>query len=147
MIYLATGLMVVWFAGLLFLTGQALNDIRLVLNDLAPDARYSDFASGFKIIVSKINPARLTRCRPTASKKSDPTSTDHVRMGRWRSHSTRMFPFLYSGVRHRSLNTLTHSSARPLRSDDLSDKGANPTQFSRRLDSQFDGSSCCVLPE
>jgi hypothetical protein len=60
MIYLATGLMVVWFAGLLFLTGQALNDIRLVLNDLAPDARYSDFASGFKIIVSKINPARLT---------------------------------------------------------------------------------------
>jgi len=61
MIYLAAGLIVVWLAGLLFFAGQALNDIRVVLNNLAPDARYSDFVSGLKIkLVSKINPTRLT---------------------------------------------------------------------------------------
>jgi hypothetical protein len=61
MIYLAIGLTVVWLAGLLFLAGQALNDIRVALNNLTPDARYSDFVSGVKIkLVSKISPARLT---------------------------------------------------------------------------------------
>jgi hypothetical protein len=61
MIYVVTSLIVIWLAGLLVLAGQALNDIRLVLNNLTPDARYSDFASGFRLrLVSRIKPASLT---------------------------------------------------------------------------------------
>jgi hypothetical protein len=41
MTYLLAGIIVVWLCGLLFLAGQHLNDIRLVLNNLAPDAQPS----------------------------------------------------------------------------------------------------------
>jgi hypothetical protein len=74
MMYLVTGLIVVWFAGLLFLAGQQLNDIRLVLNNLAPGARYSDFSDvsflGFRIVASRINPAGLTETGRAHLKKA-----------------------------------------------------------------------------
>jgi hypothetical protein len=60
MTYLVTSLIVLWLGGLLFFAGQALNDMRLVLNNLVPGTRYSEFSSGLRIMVSKINPAKLT---------------------------------------------------------------------------------------
>lgn len=63
--YVVIGLIGIWVAGLLFFVGQTLNDIRVALNNLAPDARYSDYSyvdfTGFRLkLVSKINPAWLT---------------------------------------------------------------------------------------
>jgi hypothetical protein len=41
MTYLLAGIIVIWLCGLLFLVGQYLNDIRVVLNNLAPDAHHA----------------------------------------------------------------------------------------------------------
>ena len=61
MIYVANGFLVLWLAGLLVLTGVAMNDIRLVLNNLVPGARYSDFCTGLRLrLMSRIDPDRLT---------------------------------------------------------------------------------------
>jgi len=42
MTHFATVLVVVWFAGLLFLAGRALNFTRLIYNDVAPGKNYWD---------------------------------------------------------------------------------------------------------
>ena len=42
MTYLLAGLVAIWLCGLLFLAGQHLNDVRVVLNNLAPDAQSSE---------------------------------------------------------------------------------------------------------
>jgi hypothetical protein len=42
MTYLLAGLVTIWLCGLLFLAGQQLNDGRVVLNNLAPDAQSSE---------------------------------------------------------------------------------------------------------
>ena len=42
MTHLLAGIIVVWLCGLLFLVGQHLNDIRVLLNNLAPDAQPSE---------------------------------------------------------------------------------------------------------
>jgi len=42
MTYLLAGIISVWLGGLLFFAGQHLNDIRVVLNNLAPDAQPSE---------------------------------------------------------------------------------------------------------
>jgi hypothetical protein len=42
MTYLLAGLVTIWLCGLLFLAGQHLNDIRVLLNNLAPDAQSSE---------------------------------------------------------------------------------------------------------
>jgi hypothetical protein len=69
MMYLATGLIVIWSAGILFLTGRALNFIRLVFNNLTPGKSNwssTNFFSlsivnfGFRIDVSAVDPASLT---------------------------------------------------------------------------------------
>ena len=61
MIYVANGFLVLWLSGLLVLTGVAMNDIRLVLNNLAPGASYSDFCTGLRLkLMSRIDPDRLT---------------------------------------------------------------------------------------
>jgi hypothetical protein len=44
MIYLATGLIVVWVAGLLFLVGRAFNFSRLALNNPVSDKPYWDYS-------------------------------------------------------------------------------------------------------
>jgi hypothetical protein len=51
MIYLATGLVIVWSAGLLFLVGRALNFSRLVLNNLAPGKSYWESANLFRFFL------------------------------------------------------------------------------------------------
>lgn len=61
MIYVANGLLVLWLAGMLMLVGVAMNDIRLVLNNLVPGARYSDFCDGLRLkLMSRIDPQQLT---------------------------------------------------------------------------------------
>jgi hypothetical protein len=61
MIYLATGVFVVWLAGLYFLAGRSRDNIRLALDNRAPDARPSDFRRcGFRKLASNIDPAQLT---------------------------------------------------------------------------------------
>jgi hypothetical protein len=42
MTYLLAGMVVIWLCGLLFFVGQHLNDVRVVLNNLAPDAQSSE---------------------------------------------------------------------------------------------------------
>jgi len=42
MTFALVGIIVVWLCGLLFLAGQHLNDIRLVLNNIAPGAQAAD---------------------------------------------------------------------------------------------------------
>ena len=61
MIYIADGFLVFWLAGLLVLTGVAVNDIRPILNNLVPSARYSGFCTGLRLrLMSRIDPDRLT---------------------------------------------------------------------------------------
>ena len=61
MTYLATGVFVVWLAGLYLLAGRSRDDIRLVLDNCVPDARPSDFSRcGFRKLAGNIDPARLT---------------------------------------------------------------------------------------
>ena len=61
MLYLATGVSVVWLAGLYFLAVRSWKDIRLALDNRAPDARPSDFSRrGFRKLVGNIDPERLT---------------------------------------------------------------------------------------
>ena len=42
MTYLISSLVVVWLCGLLFIAGQYLNNVRLVLNNILPDARSAE---------------------------------------------------------------------------------------------------------
>jgi hypothetical protein len=42
MTYLLAGVVVIWLCGVLFFTGQHLNDVRVVLNNLSPDAQPSE---------------------------------------------------------------------------------------------------------
>src|SRR5687768_1613206 len=42
MTYLLAGMVVIWLCGLLFFVGQHLNDVRVVLNNLAPGAQSSE---------------------------------------------------------------------------------------------------------
>ena len=64
MTYLATCLMIIWIAGLLYLAGRWMNDLRLVLNSLTPDARLADYTYsnyfGITIVAHWINPEKLT---------------------------------------------------------------------------------------
>jgi hypothetical protein len=61
MTYVATGVFLVWLAGLYLLAGRSRNDVRLALGNCAPDARPSDFSwFGFRKFARKIDPTRLT---------------------------------------------------------------------------------------
>jgi hypothetical protein len=69
MIYLATGLVIAWSAGLLFLAGRALNFVRLIYNNFVPgknDCGYGNFFRFYffrilpRTIASMIDPASLT---------------------------------------------------------------------------------------
>lgn len=50
MTFVLVGIIVAWLCGLLFLAGQHLNDIRLVLNNIAPEARSSDQPSQSRLL-------------------------------------------------------------------------------------------------
>lgn len=61
MIYLATGVFIVWLAGLYFLAGRSRDEVRLALDNHVPDARSSDFRHfGFRRLASNIDPEQLT---------------------------------------------------------------------------------------
>jgi hypothetical protein len=61
MFYLASGVFVVWLAGLYFLGERSRNDIRLALKLCAPDTRPSDLRRfGFRKFASNIDPSLLT---------------------------------------------------------------------------------------
>ena len=66
MSYLATALITGWIIGLLFLIGQMLNDIRLILNNLAPGEGYAGhwlvtpLSIGWRIRATWVDPSRLT---------------------------------------------------------------------------------------
>src|SRR6266851_2878725 len=83
MIYLPTILVVVWAAGLLFFIGRLMNDLRLVLNNLAP------------------------RCRPIPARAPGPSELEGLRLA-WRicsliviaifDHEHEMFQLVAPGV-------------------------------------------------
>jgi hypothetical protein len=65
MIYIASGLLVIWFGGFLFLAARSLNYTRLVLNSLAPGENYWDSgvwktSFGVRISGAAVDPASLT---------------------------------------------------------------------------------------
>jgi len=69
MIYLATGLVVVWLCVVLFLVGRTLNLLRLVLNNFAPGKDYWISSNPFRFTIrgfrpdlsaSSVDPASLT---------------------------------------------------------------------------------------
>jgi hypothetical protein len=70
MTHLATVLIVIWLAGLLFLIGQWMNYLRLVHNNLVPEMGYSNYMRpgwwyrfGFRF--SNVDPAQLTETGQT----------------------------------------------------------------------------------
>jgi hypothetical protein len=79
MIYLATGLIVVWSVGLFFLVGRALNFTRLILNNVAPGTDYWGSTKffrfnflGFKLswLGTAIDPANLSEVGRQYQKKA-----------------------------------------------------------------------------
>ena len=54
MTYLATGFVVVWTAGLLFLVGRAFNFSRLALNNIVPGKPYWDHSDYYRHYFSSI---------------------------------------------------------------------------------------------
>jgi hypothetical protein len=65
MIYIASGLVVVWFGGLVYLSARALNFTRLVLNNLAPGEDYWNSGVwktnyGIRLSGTTVSPASLT---------------------------------------------------------------------------------------
>lgn len=65
MTYLSIALIVVWLAAVLFFCGRYLNDLRLVMNNLTPEAGYSDFMKParfwrYHFRFSGVDPERLT---------------------------------------------------------------------------------------
>ena len=69
MTYLPGSLVALWFGGLIFFAGRALNDTRLILNNLAPDAKYWEagaeknfgvLGTRFRMQGTAIDPALLT---------------------------------------------------------------------------------------
>lgn len=78
MIYLATGLVIIWSTGFLFLLGQALNFDRLILNNLAPGKNYwesiiyfRNLFAGFRLSHGiSVDPANLTEIGRQYQKKA-----------------------------------------------------------------------------
>jgi hypothetical protein len=61
MIYLASGVFVVWLSVLYYLAGRSRKDIRLALDNRALDAQPSDFSRfGFRKFARNIDSARLS---------------------------------------------------------------------------------------
>lgn len=60
MTFALIGLIVVWLCGLLFLAGQHLNDIRLVLNNIAPEARSADRPSQPRLLRAAVTTLPFT---------------------------------------------------------------------------------------
>jgi hypothetical protein len=52
MTHLATGFIMIWIVGILFLTGRALNFTRLIYNNLAPGKNPWTFADYFSVDIS-----------------------------------------------------------------------------------------------
>jgi hypothetical protein len=60
MIYIASGVFLVWLSVLYFLAGRSRKDIHLVLDNRAPGAQPSDFSRfGFRKLARNIDPTRL----------------------------------------------------------------------------------------
>ena len=60
MTFALVGLIVIWICGLLFLAGQHLNNIRLVLNSIAPEARSADQPSQFRLLRAAVTTLPFT---------------------------------------------------------------------------------------
>ena len=61
MSYIATCVFVAWLYGLYFLAGRSRRQIRLALDNRAPDTLPSDFSRlGFRKLARNIDPERLT---------------------------------------------------------------------------------------
>ncbi|MGB9113985.1 hypothetical protein [Bradyrhizobium sp.] len=61
MIYVATGVFLVWLAGLYVLAGRSRDDVRQALDNRVADAPPSDFRRfGFRRMAKNIDPAQLT---------------------------------------------------------------------------------------
>jgi hypothetical protein len=113
MIDLAYGMVAVWVCGLIFFAVRALNYLRLIYSNLAPNEHYGDPSQfgNYRIFLPGTGspcPRLSYRPRKAASKEGGPELLDYVRLDSYWLGNNCILLFLRCAARHGRLNGLVN---------------------------------------